>query len=189
MRPSRYTTADARACAVSLRLPTDANTVEQLRIGMEIEHEHDDLIKGDPFQSAMIAAAHIREDPLYYLFLVALENFRDGHPQGSKGKVGVHQTAEGATVVLHLLGHDEPLWGHTFTDPAEAEGVALLAAAASQGLTPAEALMLTKIYSVFGLDPTKPLVETPTSRKVPADGSLIDQTFTVVGTTVTVQQS
>ena len=80
------------------------------------------------------------------------------------------------------------VWAQILAGGDSAE-VALLAAAASQGLTPAEALMLTKIYSVFGLDPTKPLVETPTSRKVPADGSLIDQTFTVVGTTVTVQQS
>ena len=126
MRPSRYTTADARKYALALRLPTDANTIEQLRIGMEIEHEHDDLIKRDPLKSAMIAGAHLREDLLYYLFLVAIENFRDGHPQGSKVRVGVSETAEGSTVVVHLLGHDEPLWGHSFSDPAEAEGVATL---------------------------------------------------------------
>jgi hypothetical protein len=124
MRPSRYSTQDARKHALALRLATDANTIEQLRIGMEIEHEHDDLIKGDPGASATIAAAHIREDPLYYLPLAALENFRDGSPQGSKFRVGVHQTEEGFTVVMHLLGHDEPLWGHAFSNPDEAHGLA-----------------------------------------------------------------
>lgn len=58
----------------------------------------------------------------------------------------------------------------------------------SAGLTPQQATMLLEIYSLLGLDPTKPLVVTPTSRRIPADGSVVNQHMTKIGTTVTVQR-
>ncbi len=36
---------------------------------------------------------------------------------------------------------------------------------------------LVRLYQIMGLDPTKPLVVTATTRKVPSDGSEIDQTI------------
>lgn len=57
-----------------------------------------------------------------------------------------------------------------------------------EGLTTAQATMLLEMYNLLGLDPTKPLVVTPTSRKVPANGGDINQTITTVGSEVTVQR-
>lgn len=48
---------------------------------------------------------------------------------------------------------------------------------------------LVELYRLAGLDPTKPLVVTATSRKVPADGSDIDQTIADASGTVTVTRS
>lgn len=60
-----------------------------------------------------------------------------------------------------------------------------------QGLTPSQTTMLLEMYRILGLDPTKPLVvDTPSSgpgyRRIPADGSDINQTVQKVGTTTTV---
>jgi len=55
-------------------------------------------------------------------------------------------------------------------------------------LTPTQSTMLLEMYRLLGLDPTKPLVVTPTTRRVPANGADIDQTITVVGDDVTVQR-
>ena len=126
MRPSRYTTAIARKMASWLRLDKDDDTIEQLRVGMEIEHEHDDLIKGDMQASAMIAAAHIREDGLYYLWLTEIERFREGAPLASRVNISVNRTQEGPTINLHLEGWDEPLWGHSFDSESKAAGAAEL---------------------------------------------------------------
>lgn len=57
-----------------------------------------------------------------------------------------------------------------------------------QGLTSNQTTMLLEMYKILGLDPTKPLVVTPTSRKVPANGSDIDQDITKVGDVVTIQR-
>lgn len=55
-----------------------------------------------------------------------------------------------------------------------------------QGLTSTEATMLLEMYKLLGLDPTKPLVVSPTRRYVGPSGSPdIDQTIGVAGTTVT----
>ena len=56
------------------------------------------------------------------------------------------------------------------------------------GLTTLQATMLLEMYKLLGLDPTKPLVVTSTTRKVPANGSDIDQTITTVSDEVTVQR-
>lgn len=48
--------------------------------------------------------------------------------------------------------------------------------AGSGGLSPTQATMLLELYRLAGLDPTLPLVVTATTRKVPEDGSEIDQT-------------
>jgi len=56
------------------------------------------------------------------------------------------------------------------------------------GLTTAQATMMLEMYKLMGLDPTKPLIVTPTTRKVPANGTDISQTITEVGGDVTVQR-
>lgn len=56
------------------------------------------------------------------------------------------------------------------------------------GLSSEQSTMLLEMYKLMGLDPTKPLVVTPTTRKVPANGSDISQTISEVGNDVTVQR-
>jgi hypothetical protein len=56
------------------------------------------------------------------------------------------------------------------------------------GLSGAQAQMLLELYDLMGLDPLKPLIVTSTSRKVPANGSEIDQAITDAAGTVTVQR-
>jgi len=58
----------------------------------------------------------------------------------------------------------------------------------ADGLTSDQTTMLLEMYRLLGLDPTKPLVVTPTTRKVPANGADISQTITEVGSDVTVQR-
>ena len=52
-------------------------------------------------------------------------------------------------------------------------------------LSPTEAMHLERIWQRLHLDKNNPRVDTPTSIKVPADGSLIDIQLDVVGTTIT----
>lgn len=67
---------------------------------------------------------------------------------------------------------------------------ALMNGGAAGGLTSEQAEQLLKLYQIMGLDPTKPLVVTATTRKVPSDGSEIDQTIVEAPTgTVTVTTS
>jgi len=58
--------------------------------------------------------------------------------------------------------------------------------AVSASLTPEQVTMLTELYKLMGLDPTKPLVVSPTERHVATD---IEQTISKVGDTVTVTRS
>lgn len=46
---------------------------KQARMGMKVEHEHDDVTHGDSTLTAKIAAAHLKEDPEYYTKLKAVE--------------------------------------------------------------------------------------------------------------------
>lgn len=67
---------------------------------------------------------------------------------------------------------------------------ALMNGGAAGGLTSEQAEQLLKLYQIMGLDPTKPLVVTATTRKVPSDGSEIDQTIVEAPSgTVTVTRS
>lgn len=54
------------------------------------------------------------------------------------------------------------------------------------GLTAGQAVMLLELYRLAGLDPTKPLVVSPTTRKVPANGADISQTIQEVAGVVTI---
>jgi hypothetical protein len=58
-----------------------------------------------------------------------------------------------------------------------------------QGLSAADATRLLELYELMGLDPTKPLVVTATTRRVPGSGADIDQTIADVAGTVTVQRA
>lgn len=66
-----------------------------------------------------------------------------------------------------------------------------LQGASGGSLTPTQATMLRELFELAGLDPLKPLVvdDTGNTRRVPADGSSIDQTVVTTGgeTTVTRQ--
>ena len=64
-----------------------------------------------------------------------------------------------------------------------------MSTAGSGGLSPAQQTMLEELHKLAGLDTTKPLVVTATSRKVPADGSDISQSISDVAGTVTVTRS
>jgi hypothetical protein len=41
--------------------------------GMNVELEHQDITHGDPVESAKIAMAHLKENPLYYQYLDKME--------------------------------------------------------------------------------------------------------------------
>ncbi len=60
------------------------------------------------------------------------------------------------------------------------------ATVSSAGLSETQATMLLEMYRLLGLDPTKPLVVTATTRKVPEDGSDVSQTIVEESGTVTV---
>lgn len=73
--------------------------------------------------------------------------------------------------------------GYTTTRSTALDGVGALSVD--------QANMLLEMYRILGLDPTKPLVvDTPTSgpgyRRIPANGSSINQTIVKTGTTTTV---
>lgn len=57
------------------------------------------------------------------------------------------------------------------------------------GLSGPQELMLLELYRLAGLDPTKPLVVSPTTRKVPASGADISQTIQEVAGVVTVTRT
>lgn len=124
MTTKAYTTAQAEYAAHAVGLPDDQDMIEQLRVGMGVEHEHDDLIGGNAIKSATIAAAHLREDPLYYLWLVALERFRDGKKPAQRVQVSVAQVKEGPCIVLGIEGIPTPIWGDVLPE-VQAKAVAL----------------------------------------------------------------
>lgn len=62
----------------------------------------------------------------------------------------------------------------------------LLNVAGAGGLPNEFQTILRELYKLAGLDPAKPLVVTTTSRKVPADGTDIDQTIDDTAGTITV---
>ena len=125
MKPSRYTTEQARVMARGLGLGEDPDTVEQLRVGMESEHEHEDVTKGDAVLTARIAAAHLREDPLYYLPLLAIERFRDGETQAPVVDVNIVRAGDGVRLVLNVQGVNKALLGPVMNQTAS-PGAAML---------------------------------------------------------------
>lgn len=108
---SKYTTETAWRWAKEMGLPQDPDLIEQMRVGMAVEHEHADLAENDERVYAMITAAHLREDWLYYMPLLALERFRDRQAQAPKVQVMVDQSAAGeASLALGVQGVSMPLW-------------------------------------------------------------------------------
>jgi len=90
---------------------------------------------------------------------------------------------------LSVEGLRDALWNSLATAYNTAGTMGeLLNAAGSGGLASEFQTILRELYLLAGLDPTKPLVVAATSRKVPANGSEIDQTITDVSGTVTVQR-
>ena len=91
---------------------------------------------------------------------------------------------------LSVEGMREAVWA-TAAAAYNAPGTMgeLLNAAGSGGLSSEFQTILRELYRLAGLDPTKPLVVTSTSRRVPADGSDIDQTISESSGTVTVTRS
>ncbi len=68
--------------------------------------------------------------------------------------------------------------------PSEAE--IIIVTTESSGLTPEQATMLAEVYMVMGLDPTKVLTVGSNYRRIPSDGSSINQTISTDGNDVTV---
>lgn len=103
--------------------------------------------------------------------------------------VCINEAGPGATVNTEFLLNSENIsnsvWDEQLSEhlATGSSGEALYNA---QGLTPEQATMLLEMYKLLGLDPTKPLLVTPTARKVPSDGSFINQTIVTAGSDVTV---
>lgn len=66
---------------------------------------------------------------------------------------------------------------------------AAIAVASGSGLSTEQAAQLRELFLLAGLDPTRPLAVTSTSRRVPADGSEISQTIAEGSGTVTVTRT
>ena len=121
---SRYTKADALAVASKLGLPGDPDSLEQIRVGLEVEREHDDFSGGVLIVTGRIVAAHLREDAWYYLPLLALERFHEGKSQAPHVEIAIDRLPNGSCVVLGIEGVPEPLWASCFDSHAEALMVA-----------------------------------------------------------------
>jgi len=50
---------------------------DQVKMGMEVEKEHDDLTDGDPKKIRMIVDAHLKECPDYYTKLAKMEDDKE----------------------------------------------------------------------------------------------------------------
>jgi 3-methyladenine DNA glycosylase AlkC len=46
---------------------------QQIKLGLKIEKEHDDITKGDPEMIMKIIMAHLKENPRYYTELAKME--------------------------------------------------------------------------------------------------------------------
>jgi len=77
--------------------------------------------------------------------------------------------------------------GYTVTVQID-RSAASITTVATGSLSTTQETMLLEMYKLLGLDPTKPLIVTSTSRKVPIDGSDINQTISEVTGSVTVQR-
>lgn len=123
---SRYSKHDAEMMASRLGFVRDPDLIEQLRIGMEVEHEHDDVLgEGNRFGVAKIAAAHLREDVLYYLPLLALEAFREGRklPVAVQECMVVKSPSGGWRIKMGVQGVQGPVYGERFQNPDSAVAV------------------------------------------------------------------
>jgi len=75
----RFTTADARAIGTHVGIDWTTTDLEQFRRGLEVELEHGardpetNVTNDDPYLTAKIAWAHLREIPDYYARLDAME--------------------------------------------------------------------------------------------------------------------
>lgn len=81
LKEEKVSTKKARSIGDRLKINWDKVNLDQLRMGISVESEHDtddpktDVVKGrDPFlQYAKIALAHLREKPDYYTRLKKVE--------------------------------------------------------------------------------------------------------------------
>lgn len=62
--------------AIKTAADIDAQQLDtkQFDMGMQVELEHKDVTGGDPKLTAMIARAHLKEDPKYYTHLKEMED-------------------------------------------------------------------------------------------------------------------
>lgn len=72
----------AKSLAQYVGIPADITNddlLEEFRMGLEVEQEHEDVTGGDPKITAKIVKAHLDEDPKYYskLLSLGLEKFRE----------------------------------------------------------------------------------------------------------------
>ena len=67
--------SEARKLANMLKVDLRKTPIKEWVFGLKVEHEHDNVTKGDHFTVAQIAAAHIKEHPRYYHYLKQMEDF------------------------------------------------------------------------------------------------------------------
>ncbi len=89
---------------------------------------------------------------------------------------------DGAEIITPVLGSYTV--GIQFRNTAQAQGINTSSSPA--GLTTAQEAKLLEIYALMGLDPTKPLVVSPSSRSA---GDNISQTISKTGDTVSVTRT
>lgn len=89
---------------------------------------------------------------------------------------------DGAEIITPVLGSYTV--GVQFRNSAQAQGISTSSSPA--GLTTAQETKLLEIYALMGLDPTKPLVVSPSARGAGGD---INQSISKTGDTVTVTRT
>jgi len=73
----KFTTEQARGIGDKIDVDWDVFDIEEFRMGLEVEMEHQDVTKGDPAMTGKIALAHLKELPDYYTKLKEMESEAD----------------------------------------------------------------------------------------------------------------
>jgi hypothetical protein len=75
---AKINTARAREIGDALGVKWDEIDLEQFRLGLQEEQEHEDITQGDPMIEGRIALAHLKENPSYYTLLSQLVETQKG---------------------------------------------------------------------------------------------------------------
>jgi hypothetical protein len=70
----KFSTKQAREIGDEMGVSWDKYDIEEFRMGLEVETEHQDITKGDSVMTGKIALAHLKELPDYYTKLKKMES-------------------------------------------------------------------------------------------------------------------